>query len=210
MAEGRAEKIPKTAQWQSQLLRRPRCRPRLTPARGPATIGPPDSRRQVRRSQACLCIQTASSRTVHSVYPARAGTGECARCVDHLCISHGHPFQHLREIAARRKRPPPQGTGCRWHGASATIPRLVQSFSGGLLMTLVAVETSWTLEHRSAESGPGIQDLARLVVSQSSPSYNPWPEVAHVAWMCQMRFRSAHRPNFSTIRSASMELGRSC
>lgn len=45
--------------------------------------------------------------------------------------------------------------------------------------------------------------------SQSRPSYRPSPLVAHVAWMYQLRWRSACRPNLSVISAAFMALGRS-
>lgn len=45
--------------------------------------------------------------------------------------------------------------------------------------------------------------------SQSRPSYRPSPLVAHVAWMYQLRWRSACRPSLSVISAAFMALGRS-
>lgn len=46
--------------------------------------------------------------------------------------------------------------------------------------------------------------------SQSRPSYRPSPLVAHVAWMYQLRWRSACKPSLSVISAAFMALGRSC
>ena len=46
--------------------------------------------------------------------------------------------------------------------------------------------------------------------SQSNPSYNPSPFVAQVAWMYQVRWRSADNPSFSVISVGDIALGRSC
>ena len=45
--------------------------------------------------------------------------------------------------------------------------------------------------------------------SQSNPSYNPSPFVAQVAWMYQVRWRSADNPSFSVISVGDIALGRS-
>ena len=42
-----------------------------------------------------------------------------------------------------------------------------------------------------------IQVLAMLALSQSRPSNSPSPDVAHVAWMYHLRFRSDCKPSLS-------------
>ena len=45
--------------------------------------------------------------------------------------------------------------------------------------------------------------------SQSSPSYNPSPLVAHVACMYQLRERNECKPSLSVISAAFIALGKS-
>jgi hypothetical protein len=52
--------------------------------------------------------------------------------------------------------------------------------------------------------------LAMLLDSQSRPSYKPSPEVAHVLWIYQWRWRNEWRPSLSVISAAFIALGRSC
>lgn len=85
-------------------------------------------------------------------------------------------------------------------------------FLNAFLHYLYYRTTIWGKLYTAAGEGYDHMRFAFLnwLESQSNPSYNPSPLVAHVACMYQFRLRNEWRPSLSVISAAFIAFGKSC